>query len=196
MHVGQTLRVLRLWRGQVATLDEGGALLLLDFCKAREEEEEESRKHQNCPQQGPSCTKGTSSPPCPSSQCCLWPGRARRDLPETQTALLAANGLDDGAECTLSKLADDSRLGGVALGPGGHAAIPRDLGRLERWAGRDLMQFSKGKCQGCCAADEQQHRLPRELMESPPLEMCHGPLDMVMDKRLQVALLEQGGGST
>ncbi|KAK4806367.1 hypothetical protein QYF61_016227 [Mycteria americana] len=160
MHVGQTLGVLRLWRGQIATLDEGGALVLLDFCKAREEEEEESK-------------------------------------PELKTLVgLASNGLDDGAECTLSKLADDSRLGGVALGPGGRAAVPRDLGRLERWAGRDLMQFSKGKCQGCCAADEQQHRLPRELKESPPLEMCHSPLDMVMDKRLQVALLEQGGGST
>ena len=63
------------------------------FCCAREEErekkkeEEEVRKHQNCRQQGPSCTKGTSGPACPSSQCCLWPQRARRDLPETRTAL-------------------------------------------------------------------------------------------------------------
>ncbi|KAK4806402.1 hypothetical protein QYF61_016252 [Mycteria americana] len=122
--------------------------------------------------------------------------RRRRRTTTRNASSQRPNGLDDGAECTLSKLADDSRLGGVALGPGGRAAVPRDLGRLERWAGRDLMQFSKGKCQGCCAADEQQHRLPRELMESPPLEMCHGPLDVVMDKRLQVALLEQGGGST
>ncbi|KAK4806394.1 hypothetical protein QYF61_016244 [Mycteria americana] len=122
--------------------------------------------------------------------------RRRRRTTTRNASSQRPNGLDDGAECTLSKLADDSRLGGVALGPGGRAAVPRDLGRLERWAGRDLMQFSKGKCQGCCAADEQQHRLPRELMESPPLEMCHSPLDMVMDKRLQVALLEQGGGST
>ena len=81
------------------------------------------------------------------------------------------NGLDDGAEHTLSKLADDTRLGGVVLRPGGCAAILRHLGRLERWADRDLMQFSKGKCKGCCAGDEHRHRLPREPVESPSLEM-------------------------
>lgn len=94
------------------------------------------------------------------------------------------NGLDDGAEHTLSKLADDTRLGGVVLRPGGCAAILRHLGRLERWADRDLMQFSKGKCKGCCAGDEHRHRLPREPVESPSLEMFPSPLDMVMDNRL------------
>ena len=77
-----------------ADCDPGCRSTASSFCCAREEkqkkkEEEESRKHQNCPQQGPSCTKGTSSPACPSSQCCLWPGRAQRDLPEPRTALLA-----------------------------------------------------------------------------------------------------------
>lgn len=105
------------------------------------------------------------------------------------------NGLDDGAEHTLSKLADDTRLGGVVLRPEGCAAILRHLGRLERWADRDLMQFSKGKCKGCCAGDEHRHRLPREPVESPSLEMFPSPLDMVMDNRLEVALLEQGGGT-
>ena len=105
------------------------------------------------------------------------------------------NGLDDGAEHTLSKLADDTRLGGVVLRPGGCAAILRHLGRLERWADRDLMQFSKGKCKGCCVGDEHRHRLPREPVESPSLEMFPSPLDMVMDNRLEVALLEQGGGT-
>jgi len=38
--------------------------------------------------------------------------------------------------------------------PGGHAAIPGDLGRLERRAGRDLVQLSEGKGKGCCAGDE------------------------------------------
>ncbi|KAK4826588.1 hypothetical protein QYF61_010350 [Mycteria americana] len=52
------------------------------------------------------------------------------------------NDLDDGAECTLSKFSDDTKLTDM---PEGHAAIQRDLGRLEKWADRDLMQFNK-KC--------------------------------------------------
>ncbi|GAB0209608.1 mitochondrial enolase superfamily member 1 [Grus japonensis] len=57
------------------------------------------------------------------------------------------NDLDDGAECTLSKFADDTKLGGVADRPEGHAAIQRDLNRLEKWADRNLMKFNRGKCQ-------------------------------------------------
>ena len=52
--------------------------------------------------------------------------------------------------------------------PGGHAAIPGDLGKLERWAGRDLGQLSKGKGKGCRASDERWHRLPQELVELRP----------------------------
>ena len=81
------------------------------------------------------------------------------------------------------------------LGQGGRAVIPRDLVMLERGSDRGLLQFSKGKCKGCCAGDEHRHGLPRELVEPPSLEMFHSPLDMVMDNRLQVVLLERGGGT-
>ncbi|KAK4806638.1 hypothetical protein QYF61_022944 [Mycteria americana] len=57
------------------------------------------------------------------------------------------NDPDDGAECTLSKLADDTKLGGVADTPEGCVAIQRDLDRLEKWADRNLMKFNKGNCQ-------------------------------------------------
>ncbi|KAK4811157.1 hypothetical protein QYF61_019788 [Mycteria americana] len=51
-----------------------------------------------------------------------------------------------GAECTLNKFADNTKLRGVVDTPEGCAAIQRDLDRLEKWADRILIQFSKRRC--------------------------------------------------
>jgi len=56
------------------------------------------------------------------------------------------NDLHDGAECILSKFADDTKLGGAADTPEGAAAIQRDLDRLEKTADRNLTRFNRGKC--------------------------------------------------
>ncbi|PKU31592.1 rna-directed dna polymerase from mobile element jockey- hypothetical protein [Limosa lapponica baueri] len=42
------------------------------------------------------------------------------------------NDLDDGPRCTLSKFVDDTKLGGVADMPEGHAVNQRKLNRLEK----------------------------------------------------------------
>jgi len=56
------------------------------------------------------------------------------------------NDLDEELECTLSKFADDTKMGGVIDTLEGCAAIQCDLNRLKIWAERNLMRFNKGKC--------------------------------------------------
>lgn len=60
---------------------------------------------------------------------------------------MSANSLDNGAECTLKKIADDIKLGGVAHTAEACAAIWSEFNSLEKLANKNLMKFSKWNCQ-------------------------------------------------
>jgi len=86
---------------------------------------------------------------------------------------------------TVNKFADDTKLGGVANAPEGHAAIQKDLKRLEKWADKNLMKFNKGMCKVL------------HLWQNKSTRTCYGPakknftkkdLDTKLNVRHQCAL--------
>ncbi|GAB0183314.1 mitochondrial enolase superfamily member 1 [Grus japonensis] len=92
--------------------------------------------------------------------------------------------LDKGTECTLSKFADDRRLGGVADTPEDCAAIQRDLDRLENWAERNRMKFNKGKCRALHLERNNQYRLGVDLLGSSSVEK---DLRVLVDNKLSMS---------
>ena len=97
------------------------------------------------------------------------------------------NDLDEGIECTVSKFADDTKLGGVADTPEGCAAIQRDLDRLESWAGKNLMKCNKGKCRVCHLGRNNsrfQYKVGNDLSESSVGER---DLGVLVDSRMSMS---------
>jgi len=104
---------------------------------------------------------------------------------------LFINDLDEELECTLSKCAHDTKLGGVADAPEACAAIQCDLDRLESWAERNLMKFKKGKCRVLHLERNNpmhQYRLGVDLLERSSVERDLGVLVDRMTMSQQCAL--------
>jgi len=83
------------------------------------------------------------------------------------------NHMDEELDCTLSKFAGGTKLGGVVDKLDSCAAIQRDLDGLESWAERNLMRFNMGKCRVLHLGRNNpilQYRLGVDLLESSSVE--------------------------
>ncbi|GAB0186325.1 mitochondrial enolase superfamily member 1 [Grus japonensis] len=95
--------------------------------------------------------------------------------------------LDEGTECTLSKFADDTKLGGVADTPEGCAAIQRDLDKPDSWVERNQMKLNQGKCWVLHPGrnnPKHQYRLGVDLLGSSSVEK---DLGVLVDKKFSMS---------